>query len=214
MHDDLLERRLGAALHSDADGLPFTITAAEIERRMALRRRSLAGRRLTMLFAAAVGISLVGIGGALSGLFNRSLPTPSETVAPTPAPRPTATAAVTVPPSLRPPLGPLEAPPGWTISGSVGPEFALETHVVSVTGAGVGEDHVLVVLSCTGTEPIEVTVEDGKPIGSHTQTFQAACKPDGNTTTETVKVTEQGVGVRYVAPKGAWTVLGILVPSS
>jgi len=72
MHDDLLERRLSAALHEEAAALPFTITKAELERRVALRRRSLAGRRLTLLLAAAVGIGLVGVGSALSGQIGRA----------------------------------------------------------------------------------------------------------------------------------------------
>ena len=40
MSDQLLERRLRAALHDEADGLLITITPAELERRAALRRRS------------------------------------------------------------------------------------------------------------------------------------------------------------------------------
>ena len=80
MHDDLLERRLSAALHDEAATLSLNVTAAELERRLALRRRSFAGRRLTLLLAAAVGIGLFGIGGALSGRFDKSLPTRTQLV--------------------------------------------------------------------------------------------------------------------------------------
>ena len=450
MHDESIERRLRGALHEEADVLPFTITAAELERRLALRRRSFAGRRLTLLLAAAVGISLFGVGGALSGLFTPSKPEPSApitadaTESPAPArlatldqlvavdpgsvlfaqahgpadgPDPqlrqfelpparvtlgsfpsgsrisvsclgpstleleisatggTATTAgptvacdgttreetvgtrepqsvgfrlsgdaswrilvrgqwgpVTLPvlpdpmfetpagqeemvrldditvedtgqpwgvsnldiqeignapprerfqakawcrsgspiryvlggpvdgvivpdtetqvacgrsgtwttdlgiaqpngsqvylaadpesrvsfllTSATPPIALTQSLPGWRISGGIGPDLAFETHGMSFSGAGVGEDHVQVVLACTGTEPIEVTVEDGKLIGSHTQKFTATCSPEGTTTSQIFTVTEGGMGARYVTPKGAWTALSILVPSN
>ena len=74
MHDEMLERRLRATLREDAGQLPFTITAAELERRLVLRDRSLGGRRLGLLLAAAVGIGLFGIGGAMGGLFDDPAP--------------------------------------------------------------------------------------------------------------------------------------------
>jgi hypothetical protein len=450
MHEESIERRLRGALHEEADPLPFTITAAELERRLALRRRSFAGRRLTLLLAAAVGISLFGVGGALSGLFDQKQPTPTAPVSifmptsgPTeavpvslpnlddlvgvdpdsvlvaqahgPADGPAAaTGDVEVAPSsvvlgtfagggqyrlgvaclgpstlvvdVRDPgsRGPDSGPtvgcdgsvyeqtvdspqprsvgfrltgqaswravvrgpalaaepgegdaippapateqelvrvdalaidpaaeawgsagllaqeigaiapresysitslctgpspirivfgdqvdgrlvadtetelactlrslqgtylgiaqpngsrvfvagrphqqvsvlvssamppvalttdlPGWQLSGGLGPEYAFETHGMSFGGAGVGEDHIEVVMACTGTEPIEVAVED-----AITQTFSATCAPDGATTSRTFKVTESGVRVRFVAPKGTWTALSILVPSN
>jgi hypothetical protein len=449
MHDESIERRLGAALHQEADVLPFTITAAELERRLALRRRSFAGRRMSLLLAAVLGISLIGIGGALSGLFDQSKPEPTAPVTSNPVESPApaklatldqlvaadpgsvlvaqahgpnggpsaelsryelqpagivlgtfapgaeyrvtvaclGTAAtlafdvrfpesrgprngpmiacdgstheetfnrpqpqsigfalsepaswrvvvrgpeqpVTMPlrrdpvlptpvgqedlvridditiergtgdtwgtsglaiqeigaippretydasawctgtspiryvlgdvingvtvadtetqvacdparfsgvslgiaqpngsrvflaadPGARvsfllsgatPPVALTRSLPGWQISGGLGPDYEFETTGHSFAGAGVGEDHIQVVLACTGTEPIEVAVED-----AITQTFSATCTPDGNTTAQLLKVTEQGVAVRYVAPKGAWTALSILVPDA
>ena len=454
MHDESIERRLRGALHEEADALPFTITAAELERRLALRRRSFAGRRLTLLLAAAVGISLVGVAGALGGLFDQKQPTPTNLLANTTFPPPSASPSGTLPsldglvaedpgsvlvaqahgpldgppaersryelppagvtlgtfppnteytvsiaclgtstiqleiaypdnrgprtgpvfacdaavheqtfqsvqpqsvsfgltgpaswrvvvrgkspftepitkdpigatssafqdlvrvdditvgdggqpwgssglsiqeigavppretygaaiwclgtspiryilgdetggvivadtetqvscspsgvwsPDLRiaqpngsvvflaaipgerlsfvltsptPPVALTQALPGWRLSGGLGPDYEFETTTHSFGGAGIGEDHVEVVLACTGSEPIDVIVEDGKQIGSHTQSFKATCTPEGNTTTELFQVTEQGVGVRYVAPKGTWTALSILVPSN
>jgi hypothetical protein len=69
MHDDPIERRLRAALRREAEALPFTITSAELERRVALRSRRSAGRRSTYLLAAAVGIGLLGVGGVVGGLL-------------------------------------------------------------------------------------------------------------------------------------------------
>ena len=451
MHDDALERRLSEALHDEAASLPFTITPAELERRLALRRRGLAGRRLTLLLAAAVGVGLFGVGGALSGLFDQKQPTPTtpavvdlrspdpstagekpalpsldqlvlttsqnvlvaQAHGPADRPAPTGSSVELPPPSIglgtfeaghqyavsvgclskapvqvdiRVPFsrGPISGPtlgcdgvmheqlfdrkqpqavslqfggaaswrvmvqtpdpstgpfvadpiiplpagqeqlarwddapvdsggqpwhetglitqqigalpgregynvtsrcaaaspirlilgdvvqgvieattetqlacedqvvrdmslgiaepdgsqvflaaapdqrasilisaatppvaltqqvPGWQLSGGLGPEYAFETHGMSFGGAGVGEDHIQVVMACTGTKPIEVFVEDAV-----TQTFEATCSPEGNTTVQTFRVTEQGVGVRYVAPKGTWTALSILVPSN
>ena len=209
MHEELIERRLSVALHGEADVLPFTITAAELERRLALRRRSFAGRRLTLLLAAAVGISLFGVGGALSGLFNPSLPIPTQVAIATVAPPPSAPASTLPSLSPTPPVALTRQLPGWKFSGGLGPDYAVETTSHSFTGAGVGEDHIQVVVACGGTAPIEVAVEDGI-----TQTFSAACTPDGNTTTQLLHVTEQGVRVRYIAPKGTWTALSILVPSN
>jgi hypothetical protein len=451
MHDESIGRRLSAALRQEAEVLPFTITAAELERRLALRRRSFAGRRLTLLLAAAVGISLFGIGGALSGLFDQSKPEPTRPIATNPSEAPVAAKLATlnelvavdpgsvliaqghgpadgpsteldryelphasvvlgtfppgieyrvavsclgtgalvldirfpgsrgprngtsiacdgstheetfdsaqpqsvgfalsgpaswrvvargtlppvtlplvphifptpagnedlvrvddltiedagqpwgvsnldfqeigaIPPretydastrcvgtspvrfilgdtidgaivadtetqvacqtsglwdvglgiaepngsrvylaadpgarvsflltSATPPVTLTRSMPGWQISGGIGPDLAFEAHTMSYSGAGVGEDHVLIVLACTGSKPIEAIVEDGKQIGSHTQKFEATCSPDGATTSQTFKVTEGGVGVRYVAPKGTWTALSILVPSN
>jgi hypothetical protein len=207
MHDDLLERRLGAALHDEAGSLPFTITTAELERRMALRRQSVAGRRLALFLAAAVAIGLFGIGGAIGGLFHQPLPTASESNRVVVA-SPHASLPISSEPAATPPIRLAQAPTGWRLSGSLGPDLAPETRTMSLSGAGAGEDHIQVGLACTGAAPIEVAVVD-----AITQTFSATCTPDGNTTVMTFHVTEQGVTVRYVAPKGAWTALSVLVPS-
>ncbi len=101
MHDEMLERRLRATLLEDARQLPFTITAAELERRSALRSRSLGSRRLGLLLAAAVGIGLFGIGGALGGLFDGPTPSPDPSpVAEATGPLPTASASPATLPTL------------------------------------------------------------------------------------------------------------------
>jgi hypothetical protein len=77
MHDDLIERRLRDALHGEGDRVALTITAAELERRWALRRRQAATRPMALLLAAAVGIGLVGVGAVVGGVFDRDLQGPS-----------------------------------------------------------------------------------------------------------------------------------------
>jgi hypothetical protein len=76
MHDELTERRLRSALREAGDGLSFTITAAELERRMALRGRRSGNTRLTLLLAAAVAIGALGAGAIIAGLANKPAPSP------------------------------------------------------------------------------------------------------------------------------------------
>ena len=102
MHDETLERRVRAALHDEADRLSFTITAAEMERRLALRRRRVATRPTALLFAAAVGIGLVGAAAVAGGWFDRE-PHPT----PTPVP---STLALVGPSSSPEPVDGLPAP--------------------------------------------------------------------------------------------------------
>ena len=86
MHDDLLERRLRSALHDEGDRLSITITADELERRLALRRRRSAPSRLTLLLAAAVAIGGIGGMAIIAGLSNRPAPPPVANATHTPAP--------------------------------------------------------------------------------------------------------------------------------
>jgi hypothetical protein len=84
MHDQQLERNLRTALRAEGDGLALTITAAELERRLALRRR---GRpNLASLgLAAGIAIGLIGLAGVMSGWFDERavvVPPPTATTSP------------------------------------------------------------------------------------------------------------------------------------
>jgi len=88
MHDGQLEDRLRSALRGEGDALPITITASELERRLALRRRERFGRRASFL-AAAVAVIAVGSLVATTGGWFRSTSVGSEpSLAPTPSPEP------------------------------------------------------------------------------------------------------------------------------
>src|SRR6476661_10125002 len=105
MHDDLIERRLRDALRSEGDGLAFTITPAELERRLALRRRRPAFRPTGLLLAAAVGIGLIGVAGLVGGWFERKpdgTPAPSTlgVVGPSPSAEPVHLAPASAPPPV------------------------------------------------------------------------------------------------------------------
>src|SRR6478735_12600531 len=102
MHDDLIERRLRNALRTEGDALALTITPAELERRLAMRRRRHAFRPAGLLLAAAVGIGLVGVAGLVGGWFERkpdATPGPSTlaVVGPSPSAEP-----VNLPPGSAP----------------------------------------------------------------------------------------------------------------
>ncbi|HEY6012657.1 MAG TPA: hypothetical protein VIU37_01570 [Candidatus Limnocylindrales bacterium] len=59
MHDDV-EARVRSVLRKEGDDLTLNITAQELERRLAVRRRMRAGRRMRLV---AAGIAVVAIGG-------------------------------------------------------------------------------------------------------------------------------------------------------
>lgn len=96
MLDQSLESRLRSALQAEGDGLALTITAAELERRLALRRRPAPGRFASLGLAAAVTLTLAGLAAVAGGWFD---PRPI-------VPAPTSTVAPSVPPSAVPSAAP------------------------------------------------------------------------------------------------------------
>lgn len=114
MHDGQLEDRLRKVLHGDADALPLTITTAELERRLSLRRRARVGRRARFL-AAGVAVVLVGSMAVVSNGWFRapaigSGPSAPATVSPAENVAPTSLAPTSLPPSISPdgPCAPLD----------------------------------------------------------------------------------------------------------
>lgn len=93
MHDQTIEERLRATLRAEADGLPFTVTTDELQRRLTVRERERAGRRRGLLAAA---IAALVVGGALVVAVN---PFRATQVATTPQPSigPSTPPASTVP---------------------------------------------------------------------------------------------------------------------
>ncbi len=118
MHDSSLEQKLRAALQADGDGLSLTITAAELERRHALRRGYGGNRLIGLGIAAAVGIALLGLAGLAGGWFDQSTrvgPGPGASSSAVASPGPSATpsaspepSAVAVLPSVDEMLTPLD----------------------------------------------------------------------------------------------------------
>ncbi|HET7030492.1 MAG TPA: hypothetical protein VFI34_08270 [Candidatus Limnocylindrales bacterium] len=181
MRDDTLERRLAAALHSEGDSLPFTITADELRRRHVARSRGRISRRPALLLAAALGLGLVGFGAVAGGWLTRNERQPS----PIPSQVPSAPIAITVTPApsilvlpatlpsldafLAPldrsrivraqQVGPASAPTSWSI-GVGGPGSTIFAPVTSSGSyrlyvACLGADVVLRSIRTDRTEPAD-----------------------------------------------------------
>jgi hypothetical protein len=117
MHDVRLEDQLRSALRTAGDDLPFTISAEELERRHALRRRERQGRRMTLLAAGVAAVAIGTVFALTSGVIPRSgvavdpspqpsasrpSTTPSSTPSAPVSPAPTAAASPTLPPLTAP----------------------------------------------------------------------------------------------------------------
>lgn len=168
MHDELLERRLRSALRDEGDGLPLTITAAELERRMAMRGRRSGNTRLTLLIAAAIAIGALGAVTILAGLSNK--PAPSPVAVATATPSSLQTSGPPVLPSLDDLIasdpgqvlaaqayGPADSP-GFPLLDLVGPSLPTVS-LGELRGGGAYR----VSVACLGSTPLEVAL---MPVGS------------------------------------------------
>ena len=197
MHDDVLERRLRAALRAQADSVSFTITAAELERRALLRGRGAGNRRLTLLLAAAVAIGAIGAGGILAGLANDPKPTPS---APVTALESDATATV-APRSTLPSLNDLIAadPSSVLVAAAHGPSDGPGPAVRGPTRYGFlgdvdGGGAYRISAACFGERSLLVSV---RPAGDGGAIVGPRIRCDGSIAEETVEV---------VGPAAVWLV--------
>ena len=115
MHDTNLEERLRSVLRQEGDGLPFTVTTEELERRLALRRRARTGQRRSLMAAGlavlAVGAVLALGSGWLRGTNVAADPSPSPTATGAPSPHASASPDAVVTPSPAASADPLAALP-------------------------------------------------------------------------------------------------------
>jgi hypothetical protein len=88
MPDNRIEETLRSVLRREGDDLTVNITAQELDRRLALRRRARTGRRLSLVAAGIAAVVIGGIVGAGNGWFGG----PSTGVGGHPASSPTAEA--------------------------------------------------------------------------------------------------------------------------
>lgn len=88
MRDGQLEERLRAVLRTEGDALPLTITTAELERRMALRRRERVGRRAGLVAAAVAVVAVGSLVVTTSGWFQPSGVGTGPSAVPTASPAP------------------------------------------------------------------------------------------------------------------------------
>lgn len=82
MHDSRLEDQLRNALRTEGDGQPLTITTAELERRLVLRRRARNSQRLSLVAAAVAVVAI----GSIVAIGNGWLRMPAVGVDPSPSP--------------------------------------------------------------------------------------------------------------------------------
>ena len=88
MFDELLEERLRSVLRQAGDELSLSVTAAELERRLTVRRRTRTAQRSTLI-AAAVGIVAVGaIVGSAPSWFRQTQNEGAATATPRPTTAP------------------------------------------------------------------------------------------------------------------------------
>ncbi|MGK2851909.1 MAG: hypothetical protein ACSLFN_13475 [Candidatus Limnocylindrales bacterium] len=82
MHDSRLEDQLRNALRAEGDGQPLTITPAELERRLLLRRRARNSQRFSLVAAAVAVVAI----GSIVAIGNGWLGMPAVGVDPSPSP--------------------------------------------------------------------------------------------------------------------------------
>ena len=159
MHDTQIEEQLRGVLRAEGDGIPLTITTAELERRLAARRRATGGRRLSLLAAAVATIAVVSIVAAGNGWLK--LPAIGTVPSPSPSASPEPTAERSAVPSFKPVpgVGRIEPPAGSTVLTEVLPTTFAAVDRGSFDAELPPEQYdVTVQLLCVGSN---VTVSEG-----------------------------------------------------
>lgn len=160
MHDLRLEDQLRTTLRGEGDMLPLTITSDELERRLLLRRRERAARRMTLVAAGVATVAIGAIFAASSGL----LTPPNVAVDPSPGPvSPTTRPEVTATPSA---LDGIEGSPDGTVVVAVEPTSsgAGITRRFTVEGSRTTVARLWVACEGPGSGPVEF--DSGADVGS------------------------------------------------
>src|SRR6478736_5864223 len=168
MHDSQLEEQLRGVLRAEGDGIPLTITTVELERRLATRRRTTGGRRLSLVAAAVAAIAVVSIVAAGNGWLK--LPAIGTVASPHPSSSPSPTAERSAVPSFKPVPGVvrIEPPVGSTVLHEVLPTTFAAVDVGSFDADLPAEQYdVTVQILCIGSN---MTLTEGSrewPIGCY-----------------------------------------------
>lgn len=181
MHDTAFEQKLRAALQTEGDGLPLTVTAAELERRFALRRRGGLNRFAGLGLVAAIGVALIGLAGVAGGWFEARpigpAPDPSlrASAPPRPTIRPSNVPTSTVPVALssleelfgQESIEPTQVVRAQAFGPATGPTPTEPGGPRSVTFAPVGDAMSSVVtVGCLGPDSVQLIVNSGRPQAS------------------------------------------------
>ena len=147
MHDSRLEDQIRSVLRTEGDGVPVTITTAELERRLALRRRDRNGRRLALMAAAIAAIAV----GSIVAIGNGWLRMPAVGTDVSPSPAPTASGAV--PGDLQP----IEGKPGRQEIHRIDPRDSAGLQMVAFDEDAEG-DWVVGRVACTGGNDLTLSI--------------------------------------------------------
>ena len=157
MLDTRLEERLRAALRAADDDLPMTVTSAELERRLATRRRQRNGRRLSLVAAAVAVVAISSIVAISNGwILGRAVVgglTPS--LSPGSSASPAATLASSAPPT--------PAVAGQPIGASTD---AIVVQQLAASGVAGERLQVTLVHADMTTTPVATLDETAFPAGS------------------------------------------------
>lgn len=163
MHDSQIEEQLRGVLRAEGDGIPLTITTAELERRLAARRRATGGRRLSWVAAAVAAIAVVSIVAAGNGWLR--LPAIGT------VPSPSASAAPSVPASAES-LARIERGQGNLIF-EIEPTWSGTGAAPTIEKQGVPTDYVVSIrIACVGTGTVSFEERD--------RTVTDRCEPDAS----------------------------------
>ena len=208
MHDANLEERLRSVLRQEGDGLPFTITAEELERRLALRRRERNGRRLSLM---AAGLAAIAV-GTIFALGNGWLTNgPAVGTDATPSPDPNASAAPSASPapaaSMQSALPSLAMPPGTVVvdvTGKPDTSFISGESVQFEAGIVPPRGQYRVALVCVGGGTIRWDIGLFRFAGGG----ERSCDGSATTTDVSEGVPPEDMGVIVTtSPRNTWRIV-------
>ncbi len=156
MHEDV-EGRIRSVLRKEGDELTLNITAQELERRLLLRRRARAGRRLSLV---AAGIAVVAIGGILATSNGWLGTTPGVGGRPVSSDAPFETPRQSIGPEASPLAGiaPLIVAPGRVEVLRIDPAAPQDQGTGTATAGATGP-FVIGSMSCIGAGTLEVNFD-------------------------------------------------------
>jgi hypothetical protein len=197
MHDSRLEDRLRSILHTEGDRLPLTITSAELERRLDLRRRRATSRWVSLVAAA---VAVIAVGAVIAFGDRWFAPVVGTPPSASPSSDPVETPVEVFPtPVVIPGLGRIAQAPNSNVLFEIEP-------IVSDGGSGTFHSEldstvfsVTLKVACLGTGAIDVSV-NGRTQAAACQ--QAAAGRDAADTPVSIDfpIVNQAVAASYTVP--------------
>lgn len=182
MHDSRLEDQLRSALRADGDGQPLTITPAELERRLLLRRRARSSQRFSLVAAAVAVVAI----GSIVAIGNGWLRMPAVGVDPSPSPaeppnstrpstEPTPAESVGPAATALPGIDPIAATPGRSEVFRQDPEAPQEGSAAGTFSSAVSSRYARLAVTATCIGSGSLTVFRGEPSDVPTERLTLKC---------------------------------------